>query len=537
MISRHFCDGVHNRVREPKFSIAGFAAACAVAAFPATTWGAPFTPGNIVVTRVIGGAADPLAAEGTFSAPTTPANLEGNGVAATLWIEEYTPMGDFVQSIPMPNVKRTSGTGNHALTLSGTQNGEGQISLSDNGQYFIVTGYNQTAKLDGATGANGSNAAASTVVQRVIGRIAMDGTYDTTTALLDAGSTRSARSAYSTNGMEFWFNAQSSSAVTIGEEVGIVTSGIRYATLGATRSTSVAVHGAPNPQGNDHRMLNTFNGQLYVSNTSSSTTDPDLYKIGTGVPSSSMNTLDGITGLAGLTGNLFDDYWFKDATTLYAADNRRRASLDGGVRKYVYEDTDADTFADTWVFKYHVQLGTQVGPTFNADDPPEPNVGARSLAGKLEGANTVIYATTIDDTGANRNLLVRIVDDGVGMTSTTLLTSPFQDETLSLYPTAFRGVEIVPAGTGPAINANFDGTGGVNGHDFLIWQRGLGLGATLAQGDSNDSKSVDATDLANWQTQYGAPALTAGAAVPEPSGLAVMAVIGLGLAARPCRKV
>jgi hypothetical protein len=529
---RHHCDEAFTRTRAPKRCLVAIAGVYALAAFAAASWAAPFTPGNLVVTRVIGGPVDPFAAEGTFSAPTSAANLEGNGVAATLWIEEYTPAGGFVQSIPMPNVRRNSGTGNYALTLSGTQNGEGQISLSGNGQYFVVTGYNQTAKLDGATGANGSNAAASTLVQRVIGRIAMDGTYDTTTALLDAGSTRSARSVYSTNGTEFWFNAQSGSTVTIDTEEGVVTSGIRYATLGASRSTSVAVHGAPNPQANDHRMLNVFNGQLYVSNTSSSTTDPDLYKVGTGIPTTSMNTLDGVTGLAGLTGNLFDDYWFKDETTLYAADNRRRASLDGGIRKYVYEDTDADTIADTWVFKYHVQLGAQVGPTFNTDDPPQPNVGARSLAGRVEGANTVIYATTIDDTGANRNLLVKVVDNGMGMTSTTLLTSPFQDEALSQYPTAFRGVEIVPAGTAPVINANFDGTGGVNGHDFLIWQRGLGTGTTLAQGDSNGSNSVDATDLANWRAQYGTLATATAAAVPEPTGAALVGLIALTQAAK-----
>src|SRR5262245_19460535 len=138
---RHLCDGSRARVGETRFCRAALASALALAALPPASWAAPFTPGNLVVTRAVGGAADPLAPEGTFSAPTAPVALEGNGVAATLWIEEYTPAGGFVQSFAMPNVKRTTGTGNYALTLSGTQNGEGQISLSDNGQYFMVTGY------------------------------------------------------------------------------------------------------------------------------------------------------------------------------------------------------------------------------------------------------------------------------------------------------------------------------------------------------------------------------------------------------------
>jgi hypothetical protein len=76
-------------------------------------------------------------------------------------------------------------------------------------------------------------------------------------------------------------------------------------------------------------------------------------------------------------------------------------------------------------------------------------------------------------------------------------------------------------GAGPGINANFDGVGGVNGNDFLIWQQGLGSGTTLAQGDSDGNGAVDATDLANWKSQFGTSVVAAAAAVPEPGSIAL----------------
>jgi hypothetical protein len=72
-------------------------------------------------------------------------------------------------------------------------------------------------------------------------------------------------------------------------------------------------------------------------------------------------------------------------------------------------------------------------------------------------------------------------------------------------------------------NADFDADADVDGDDFLAWQRGNGLTgtATLAEGDANDDKNVDATDLGIWQAQFGNATATATlAAVPEPSALA-----------------
>ncbi|BBO36165.1 dockerin type I domain-containing protein [Lacipirellula parvula] len=89
------------------------------------------------------------------------------------------------------------------------------------------------------------------------------------------------------------------------------------------------------------------------------------------------------------------------------------------------------------------------------------------------------------------------------------------------------------AAPAPAIvgSADFNGDGGVDGADFLAWQRGYGIttGAELNQGDANGDGGVDAADLQWWRDAFSQattpPAAISAAAVPEPTslGLALMA--------------
>ncbi|MCA9230727.1 MAG: PEP-CTERM sorting domain-containing protein [Planctomycetales bacterium] len=76
-------------------------------------------------------------------------------------------------------------------------------------------------------------------------------------------------------------------------------------------------------------------------------------------------------------------------------------------------------------------------------------------------------------------------------------------------------------------NANFDGIGGVDGFDFLAWQRGFGktTGAVLSDGNADGDSDVDGNDLAIWEDQFGTSGGggMAAATIPEPSSLLLVA--------------
>jgi len=90
--------------------------------------------------------------------------------------------------------------------------------------------------------------------------------------------------------------------------------------------------------------------------------------------------------------------------------------------------------------------------------------------------------------------------------------------------------------------ADFNGDSFVDGGDFLIWQRNLGMaaGALKANGDADGDQDVDAADLAVWKGDFGAAAASSAliAAVPEPSAAAIAATLVMGLmtARRPVKR-
>ena len=81
-------------------------------------------------------------------------------------------------------------------------------------------------------------------------------------------------------------------------------------------------------------------------------------------------------------------------------------------------------------------------------------------------------------------------------------------------------------------DADFDGDSDVDGDDFLIWQRGLGVGASNATGDADGDTDVDAADLSIWKMQFGDGPGGAGfaSAVPEPAAGVMLDAAILSLA-------
>ncbi|TWU28478.1 LamG domain-containing protein [Bythopirellula polymerisocia] len=69
---------------------------------------------------------------------------------------------------------------------------------------------------------------------------------------------------------------------------------------------------------------------------------------------------------------------------------------------------------------------------------------------------------------------------------------------------------------GMLVLGDYDQDGDVDGHDFLVWQRG---------GSPNGTGSGD---LALWQAQYGTPVVAASTAVPEPSNWVFLLFAAVG---------
>lgn len=331
------------------------------------TWAAAFGLGDLVVVRV-----------GDGSAALTSA-------ATATFLDEYTPGGVFVQSIPLPTL--LSGL-NQPLALSGTATSEGFLSLSQNGLFLTMGGYNAIPGTAGVTTAN------PITVPRGIARISLNGTIDTTTSLTDAYSGSNIRSVTSTDGINFWTGGNAGSGLG-------ATAGTRYTTLGST--TSTGLHSTTT----NVRVVNLFNGQLYAD--SASGTFLGVGAVGGGTPTTSGQTYSELPGFP-ITGTHSSyDYWFRDPNTLYVADDGSAAN-GGGIQKWTQS-------GGTWSLAYTLLNN---GTTTTA---------VRGLAGTVDGSgNAVLYGTT----GGS---LISVTDTGAGSLSATIASAASNE--------AFRGVELL----------------------------------------------------------------------------------------------
>ncbi len=127
--------------------------------------------------------------------------------------------------------------------------------------------------------------------------------------------------------------------------------------------------------------------------------------VGTGLPTTTGQTVAVLPGLPAASGPSTYDFWFADPVTLYMADDRAVLS-NGGVQKWA-------NVGGTWTQQYILQ----------------PANGCRGLTGRKVNGVTTLYATT------SSGQLVSFVDNGPGSPATILATAATN--------TAFRGVRVL----------------------------------------------------------------------------------------------
>ncbi len=300
-----------------------------------------FTAGNIIVVRV-----------GDGSGSLTNAST-------AVFLDEYTTGGAFVQSIAIPTLASGS---NAPLTLSGTASSEGAIAGSVDGRYLTIAGYGAapgTASIANTTSAS---------VNRVIARIDASASVDITTKLIDASTGNNVRGAATNDGTAFW--------------VAGAAGGVRYAALGATTSTQLSTTVT------NIRVINIFDGQLYVSSNKSSCFG--ISSVGSCLPTTSGQTITLLSGFPTSTSS--PNGFSLNGNTIYVADDRTNGK--GGVQKWTYSGS-------VWSLAYLLAPGATTGAT--------------GLVVDWTGSNPVIYTTTTDTN------LVKVTDAGFGSPFTTLV--------------------------------------------------------------------------------------------------------------------
>ena len=323
---------------------------------------AQFTAGNLVVLQV-----------GNGSSGLTSAG-------APIFLDQFTTGGSPVGSpLAIPS------TGSTALVNSGTASSEGALTLSANGQYLVIAGYNVAA---GSAGVAGSTSAAD---PRGVATVDAGGNY-TLAATTSTGLTgNNIRSGAGDGNGNFW---AAGAAGTSG--------GTLYFNTTTTAITNSATS-------SNNRIIQDIGGNLYFSTGSGSTRG--IYEI-SGAPTTIGNTAVSFINTSTLGSTSPYDFAFNTTLTIaYIADSdayTTSAGL-GGIEKWTFNGT-------SWAFQYSL---------------PTKGVGANGLTVDFSGANPIIYATSADGTS-----LFDVTDAGSGSTATLLDTAAAN--------TVFRGLDFSP---------------------------------------------------------------------------------------------
>lgn len=180
---------------------------------------------------------------------------------------------------------------------------------------------------------------------------------------------------------------------------------------------------------------------------------------------------------------------------------------------------DVDFFSFTIASPLSVDLTlTPLGGVFNqaVEDGPQSlfNANARNdLALDVFGPNGTTLLGSASNTVAGQ--VESIADLALTAPGQYFVRVTGASDSVQLFELALSASNLVVAPTG-----DFDGTGTVDGRDFLMWQRTLGASGANLPADGNNDGVVNAADLALWKQSFGQ---VAASAIPEPAGIPLLA--------------
>lgn len=261
-----------------------------------------------------------------YGAPITPGNLlafrvDGNGSAlgsdaAIVHVDEYDLAGTLIQTFTMP-----SGASGTRLTGSGTATSEGKLSVSPNGEYIALAGYDAAE----------NTPSVKSVLARTIAVIKRsDGSVDLTTTGNLGGNDNMRSATVADNGSDLWF-------ATAGTG-----NGPYYISKGGSSGTQLA---SVNTRG-----VRIFGGQLYE--WGDATGNYGVFQVGSGLPTSGSQTLNGLPGIS--ANSTLDTYGFFMAdldSSVPGYDTLWMARDSFGVSKYSF-------VSGTWTLNNTIDPGT-----------------------------------------------------------------------------------------------------------------------------------------------------------------------------------
>ena len=255
---------------------------------------AAFTPGDIVVYRVGDGTATNFVTSKTNA----------------VFLDEYSPSGTLVQSIPLPT---TASAGSNPLTQNTSSGAQGFLADSADGHYLYLAGYDA---VPGTTISSSAPAAGQTIA-----RVDANGVIDTSTVDTSSIGTASIIRTVSSN---------ANGLSTNGGGIWLATSGgsVRYTTLGTDGPSTQLGTTVTNTRG-----IDIVNGQLY---TSADTSTYRILTVGTGLPTTSGQTIANIPGPVTTNFGSFGPYEFYlcNVSGGTAPDTLYVASSDAGIVKF-----------------------------------------------------------------------------------------------------------------------------------------------------------------------------------------------------------